>query len=474
MSSSRYPRRSSRIAQRISERVSFAYELDLDDDEEELEHFVPVTRYDDDDSEEEESWRSKRAAKKRSRKRQSKSAFVRRKQRANDEEEEEAAAEDGGFQQDGSDFDEDDDEEDLVECDECGYLIGALSAYFHCRECEEEDASTSFDLCESCYFETEGASHAHQLDYIRARPDDKPLYSVQDPMTKHWVHLGAYASALLDSATLAKLKIGAVLSLMCIEDIDEVDDGDEAREEEPRGSLRQLTEYLSSSNTHLDANDMLLQQQQNNQQQQQQNHHHQQQQKGLQKYSTRDLAESSDTSVEALLQVFGRGAEGYRQTVNAGPRGIVYHHINLPDLADPKLLRENGVEFVLEEATLLMDMALKRTNVLVHCQFGQRRSPSVLMAWMMTKGFTLKHALRSINLEYRASTNWAEGYCRRRRLWISKLVEWRKGHRELQRAWFEGNRDKVQAWAQHLRAIEETALNGADKQQNNAKRSRHL
>lgn len=245
---------------------------------------------------------------------------------------------------------------------------------------------------------------------------------------------------MVDSATLGKLQIGAVLSLMCIEDIEgEDEDGDEEEGDGndlddqvgSRDSLQKLTKYLAEEESSSGGGEKAS---------------------GI--YTASQLAESSDSSVEALLRVFGRGSLGYHQTVNAGPRRVVYHHINLPDLADPTLLGESGVEHVLEEATLFVDTALKCTNVLVHCQFGQRRSPSIMMAWMLTKGMSLKQCLRSINSEYRASSNWAEGYCRRRRLWISKLFAWRRAHRQLQLDWFEANRPKVKTWVHSLKQFQ--------------------
>ena len=155
----RYPRRSSRMV--TTRRVSYAYELELEEEEEES--LAPVTRYQDGSSEEDGRRSRKRTVRKRPRQQRSRKAVV---EELDDEEEEEV---EGTGELNGSDEDED----DLVQCDECGYLIGALSAYFHCLECEA--SGVSYDLCESCYFETEGASHDHLLDYVRAKPDDKPL-----------------------------------------------------------------------------------------------------------------------------------------------------------------------------------------------------------------------------------------------------------------------------------------------------------
>jgi hypothetical protein len=243
---------------------------------------------------------------------------------------------------------------------------------------------------------------------------------------------------------LIKRKIGAVLSLMCIEDIEHAGDDHE-------GVTEDHDEELPSRAALLRFNAAAA--------------------------ATAELAdgegpEASDTSVAALLNLFSHGGHGYSQTINAGPHKIVYHHINLPDLADPSMLAENGVEHVLEESTLFLDLALRVTNVLVHCQFGQRRSPSVLISWMMTKGFTLKQCLRAINSEYRACTNWAEGYCRRRRLWLTKLVNWRKNYREFQRAWFEANRATVKTWVHALKNVGEAQL-APDTDANTAVNKRH-
>lgn len=65
--------------------------------------------------------------------------------------------------------------------------------------------------------------------------------------------------------------------------------------------------------------------------------------------------------------------------------GVVYHHLNMPDLQKPALLKQYKVPHALEEACAFLDIAIARGNTLVHCERGQFRSPTLILAWLITK-----------------------------------------------------------------------------------------
>jgi protein-tyrosine phosphatase len=154
---------------------------------------------------------------------------------------------------------------------------------------------------------------------------DRFLFKVNDPLTGNVVYLGNYACALPGSSTLKENGIKFVLTLMCFGEAEE---------------------------------------------------------------ALRD-------NVSALQQLYGQ-----RKTVVAED-GVTYHLVEMPDVTAPSRLSDKE-KFVLEgkhgtwerahlaqngscsEATCFIDAALSRgkdSHVLVHCHKGEKRSPTILLAW---------------------------------------------------------------------------------------------
>jgi len=113
---------------------------------------------------------------------------------------------------------------------------------------------------------------------------------------------------------------------------------------------------------------------------------------------------------------------------------ILYHHIDIPDLQGPDLLHQYN-EFLFEEATSFLDECLKIGNVIVHCKEvtsfslfwtntfylanllsfsllqGQKRSPTIFLAWMVTRGYSVEDAISAIGDGYQdPNFDWREKY----------------------------------------------------------------
>jgi protein-tyrosine phosphatase len=65
----------------------------------------------------------------------------------------------------------------------------------------------------------------------------------------------------------------------------------------------------------------------------------------------------------------------------------------MPDLQKPSLLKAHGVSHVLEEACAFIDCAMARGNTIVHCERGQFRSPTLILAWLITRVLPLLFSL---------------------------------------------------------------------------------
>lgn len=134
--------------------------------------------------------------------------------------------------------------------------------------------------------------------------------------------------------------------------------------------------------------------------------------------------------VVELQQLYSQG-----RTVKRGD--VTYHLIEMPDVMTPARLSK-AEAFVLEEATCFIDAALhKGANVLVHCHKGEKRSPTVLLAWMGTRNFRTMDAVERIDSEYRGKPGWGDAYKRTRKEWIEELKNWNRNWAERQKKWSE-------------------------------------
>ncbi|XP_049848996.1 uncharacterized protein LOC126317005 [Schistocerca gregaria] len=124
------------------------------------------------------------------------------------------------------------------------------------------------------------------------------------------------------------------------------------------------------------------------------------------------------------------------------PSGILYCNLSVPDLSDPKLLEKlippvDPVE-LLCLATLYIQKCVEFGNVLVHCTKGQRRSPTIFLAWLVTQGYSLAQGMKYLEERYEGEKDWGVGYRKSRSFWLEFLEKvWYPNWREHQRKWCE-------------------------------------
>lgn len=71
---------------------------------------------------------------------------------------------------------------------------------------------------------------------------------------------------------------------------------------------------------------------------------------------------------------------------------ITYYHIDIDDS------RKENIALYFDEFNTLVDSAfLQKKNVLVHCQNGVSRSPTLILAYLIHKGLTLKEGLQLLS-----------------------------------------------------------------------------
>ena len=62
---------------------------------------------------------------------------------------------------------------------------------------------------------------------------------------------------------------------------------------------------------------------------------------------------------------------------------------------------------------------LSNGNVLVHCEKAQRRSPTIILAWMLTQGLRLGNSIMTLESGYdNGQGGWSEKFKKTREKWI--------------------------------------------------------
>ncbi len=143
-----------------------------------------------------------------------------------------------------------------------------------------------------------------------------------------------------------------------------------------------------------------------------------------------DFADDGDSldEMERLRQVYEGGK------TNAEERSIRYHLIPMPDVLSPERL-PSSVRSVLEEATCFIDAGLQQGSVLVHCHRGEKRSPTIFLAWMLTRDVKVMDAIELIDASYTGKEGWGSTYKRTRQDWIEELKKWSRTWKERQLLW---------------------------------------
>lgn len=129
-------------------------------------------------------------------------------------------------------------------------------------------------------------------------------------------------------------------------------------------------------------------------------------------------------------------------------QGILYHHINVPDFANPDLVFDEhySLPHLFGESVAFIDATLPYGNVLVHCERGQYRSPTVLIAWLICHGKNTSEAISLIGEEYE---DWADKYRKNRPLWIDKLQRLEKKKSTILTYWSKKYSNRITAWKSH-------------------------
>lgn len=87
-------------------------------------------------------------------------------------------------------------------------------------------------------------------------------------------------------------------------------------------------------------------------------------------------------------------------------------------------------------------------NVLVHCEKGQRRSPTVFLAWLCLHKISLVDAIDEIAINYEGDEDWGESYKRHRSLWINgPLDKWQSKSKSICKKWIDSHRGIVKSWS---------------------------
>jgi hypothetical protein len=149
-----------------------------------------------------------------------------------------------------------------------------------------------------------------------------------------------------------------------------------------------------------------------------------------------DFGEGEADTLRAEVRRLRELYSGGKRTVELAGSQLRYHLIPMPDVLSPERLPA-AVKQVLEEATCFLDAALQQGNVLVHCQRGEKRSPTVMLAWMATRGVGITEGIEQLDKGYRGKEGWGEVYKRTRKDWIVELKDWSKKWKERQKKWSE-------------------------------------
>lgn len=100
----------------------------------------------------------------------------------------------------------------------------------------------------------------------------------------------------------------------------------------------------------------------------------------------------------------------------------------MPDAINPSMVFRDRPELsdLFERTSAWIDKSLQRGNVLVHCQKGQKRSPTIVLAWLITRGYGTQEAINLISRSYTSSSysvtepskSWGGKYRVERPLWV--------------------------------------------------------
>eukprot|EP01124_Arcella_intermedia_P016823 TRINITY_DN23425_c0_g1_i1.p1 TRINITY_DN23425_c0_g1~~TRINITY_DN23425_c0_g1_i1.p1 ORF type:complete len:286 (+),score=84.72 TRINITY_DN23425_c0_g1_i1:126-860(+) len=166
---------------------------------------------------------------------------------------------------------------------------------------------------------------------------------------------------------------------------------------------------------------------------------------------------SPDPYKKSLANLYQIGPQ-YKDSLKH--KDVLYHHINLPDYANPSLVeslphpdkkksKNFNVNYSLPhlfgETLNFIEFALERGNLLIHCERGQYRSPTIFIAWLISQGMNTSKAIQVIGEEYYYE-GWIETYKKNRPLWVEKLRNLEKKHKLIKDYWRKKHAQRYEEW----------------------------
>lgn len=126
--------------------------------------------------------------------------------------------------------------------------------------------------------------------------------------------------------------------------------------------------------------------------------------------------------------------DGLDTVVYCKANDILYYNLCLADVSDPEILSKpssplphiTATQAYLRVVWFMRHWLSSGDNVLVHCEKGQRRSPTAILAFLVSQGARTHQALETLGSAYSGGDSvrpWVEGYKRTRHAWITKLQE---------------------------------------------------
>lgn len=123
--------------------------------------------------------------------------------------------------------------------------------------------------------------------------------------------------------------------------------------------------------------------------------------------------------------------------------GVAFHLVDLMDVADPTVLDDPNA--ILAESFEFIEAALARgLTVLVHCELGQRRSPTCLISWLACKfKLSVPAAIDKIAEQYEG---WKPNYLKSRADWIAQIESFAARRAPITAAWRAKNAAAIARW----------------------------
>lgn len=145
-----------------------------------------------------------------------------------------------------------------------------------------------------------------------------------------------------------------------------------------------------------------------------------------------------DPSFKAMKQLYAPSNadetiyhDGLDTIVLSKDHGVLFYNVYMADISNPQILSNpkpplpavSANDLFLRIVWFMRHWLAKGDNVLVHCEKGQRRSPTMILAFLISQGLRTHQALELLGSNYIGDSSWADGYKKSRQMWITKLQE---------------------------------------------------